>query len=241
MPWPPPLPPVEQSATARNTEGLLYLKLGERALAEESPSAAIRLLRRAVHLLPDLPHTHAALGAALAREGRDLPAARAALERSLELRPQNAWAHSQLGLLFELEGRPADALRKHRDAVRLDSTVTEYQERLGRAALENKLPKEALTAFEEVVARDSGSVVAVSNLADLYEGAAVAHKAEAMLRRLIDLAPAQWLPWERLARFYERQKRPADAEKARVEVRRLNPPTPVQRTDFRPLRAVGKP
>ena len=61
-----------------------------------------------------------------------------------------------------------------------------------------------------------------------------------MLERLARLAPGRWTVWARLGRVYERMNRTADAERARAEVRRLQPvPTPPERT-LRPLGPIRR-
>ena len=71
----------------------------------------------------------------------------------VEQRPEHVWAHYMLGLSAWKAGKPKTAERALRAALQLDPDRLRVRVNLARVLLDQDRPKEALAAFETVIAR----------------------------------------------------------------------------------------
>jgi thioredoxin-like negative regulator of GroEL len=172
---------------------------GARARLEAAHAAAPSLedvrLELAELLVSDgaEPERAAALLGGVAARGPRFHLAEAALE---EIRGDDAAAEAAYGRALAEQPDPDVRVRR---ALLLD--------RLGRA-------QEALAELELVRAERPGDAFAGLRRAELYEVARRLEEAEAELLALAEAQPERPQGWERLARFYERTGRPADARSA---------------------------
>ena len=111
---------------------------GHQALAEQyeqlrQPALAEKQYREALHLRPDLPNLHLALGKLLAAAG-NWPGAETEFRAELKLRPFNAETAWRAGSALLQQGKAAEALQALKEADRLESGMPETLFALGKAA-----------------------------------------------------------------------------------------------------------
>ena len=94
---------------------------------------AVRSLREAIRIQPELSEAHDMLGAELALDGK-FPEAQAEFEEVVRLQPNYAEGHLNLGIALARQGRFADAVTQFHDALRLEPQNRKAQEFL--AAIE---------------------------------------------------------------------------------------------------------
>ena len=125
-----------------------------------------RLLRRAIDLKPDNPHSHNALGYSLADRGLRLPEARALIQRALELAPGDPFITDSLGWVEFRLGNREEALRLLRQAYSARPD-TEIGTHLGEVLWALGQRDEARKVWREVKTRDQTNEVLRETLARL--------------------------------------------------------------------------
>ena len=158
---------VLSSATQRFTDDadLLY----EQAMMAEKldrPDDMERLLRRAIEIKPDNPHSHNALGYSLADRGQRLPEARALIQRALELAPGDPFITDSLGWVEFRMGNREEALRLLRQAYAARPDI-EIGAHLGEVLWALGQQDEARKVWREVKTRDQANEVLRETLARL--------------------------------------------------------------------------
>ena len=188
-------------ADARRTSGLA----GGRAARELGHlDAAARLLRGALAAAPADPDALALLGEVLCDLG-DWPAARDALERRLALPADDALrAHllALLGAALDGAGASDDALARYESARALDPSLdaahaglVDLLERGGRL----EAAVRALEAWAEGAPRGDEKAARLLRAAELEHRRDAPAAAEALLRRVVELAPTRGRGWQLLA------------------------------------------
>jgi len=127
---------------------------------------AIRFIRRAVVLEPQIPSFYCNLAEACRATG-DLPEAVANSQRALRLQPDNADAHNHLGLALQGLGKRDEAVASYKHALRLRPGFALAQNNLGSALRELKRTEEAEAAFREALRQNPNLSLAHSNLGQL--------------------------------------------------------------------------
>ena len=158
---------VLSSATLRFADDadLLY----EQAMMAEKLDRLVdmeRLLRRAIEIKPDNPHSHNALGYSLADRGLRLPEARALIQRALELAPGDPFITDSLGWVEFRMGNGAEALRLLRQAYAARPDI-EIGAHLGEVLWALGQRDEARKVWREVKTRDQANEVLRETLARL--------------------------------------------------------------------------
>jgi len=125
-----------------------------------------RLLRRAIDIKPDNPHSHNALGYSLADRGLRLPEARALIQRALELAPGDPFITDSLGWVEFRLGNREEALRLLRQAYAARSDI-EIGTHLGEVLWAAGQHDEARKVWREVKTRDQANEVLRETLARL--------------------------------------------------------------------------
>ena len=125
-----------------------------------------RLLRRAMALKPDNPHSHNALGYSLADRGLRLPEARALIQRALELAPGDPFITDSLGWVEFRMGNREEALRLLRQAYSARPDI-EIGTHLGEVLWALGQRDEARKVWREVKTRDQANEVLRETLARL--------------------------------------------------------------------------
>jgi len=125
-----------------------------------------RLLRRAIEIKPDNPHSHNALGYSLADRGLRLPEARALIVRALELSPGDPFITDSLGWVEFRMGNREEALRLLRQAYAARPDI-EIGTHLGEVLWAMGRHDEARKLWREVKIRDQANEVLRETLARL--------------------------------------------------------------------------
>lgn len=125
-----------------------------------------RLLRRAIEIKPDNPHSHNALGYSLADRGLRLPEARALIVRALELSPGDPFITDSLGWVEFRMGNREEALRLLRQAYAARPDI-EIGTHLGEVLWAMGRRDEARKLWREVKNRDQANEVLRETLARL--------------------------------------------------------------------------
>jgi tetratricopeptide (TPR) repeat protein len=127
---------------------------------------AVRLIRRAIALLPGSPTFYCNLAEACRAAG-ELPEAVANSKRALELQPDNADAHNHLGLASQGLGELDQAVGSYTAALRLRPGFALAHNNLGSVLRELKRTEEAEAAFREALHQNPSLAQAHSNLGQL--------------------------------------------------------------------------
>ena len=125
-----------------------------------------RLLRRAIELKPDNPHSHNALGYSLADRSLRLPEARALILRALELSPGDPFITDSLGWVEFRLGNFDEALRLLRQAYAARPDI-EIGTHLGEVLWAMGRQDDARKVWREVKTRDQANEVLRETLARL--------------------------------------------------------------------------
>ncbi|MFT7721519.1 MAG: tetratricopeptide repeat protein [Roseateles sp.] len=203
-----------QALAARPGDAGLRLHAATALAAAGRPAEALAQLREAVAAAPGRAEAWFALGQALHAD--DPPGAAAAYERVLALAPDHAEAACNLALLQPQRGEAvlgaalAAGVAGERRAALLGN--------LGGLRLAQDRFADAVAAYREALAEAPQSPPALGNLAQALKRQGALDEADALLGRLIALAPA--LPTARsdrlLLRAY-RQRRADEAPALRAE------------------------
>ena len=125
-----------------------------------------RLLRRAIEIKPDNPHSHNALGYSLADRGLRLPEAKVLIQRALELAPGDPFITDSLGWVEFRMGNREEALRLLRQAYAARPDI-EIGTHLGEVLWALGQRDDARKVWREVKTRDQANEVLRETLARL--------------------------------------------------------------------------
>lgn len=110
-------------------------------------------------------------------------------ETAIKIAPQFYQAHNELGILYKRAGRVDDAETEFIKAHELNRTNIEPLLNLTSLYIDENKPERAVNASEEAVKANSRSAPAFLNLGIALYKAAQLDKAEAALKRALELAP----------------------------------------------------
>lgn len=125
---------------------------------------AVACYERALALKPDYAEAHNNLGLAL-RQLHALPEALASFERAIAFNPGGAEAYNNLGLALQQMGQPAEAIPFYQHALSLNPNYPDPLQNIASALADTKDYPRSAAAFELVLARDPGNVVARTQMA----------------------------------------------------------------------------
>ena len=111
------------------------------------------------------------------------------LETAIQIAPTFYQAHNELGLVYREVGRVDDAEREFLQAHELNNTNVEPLLNLTSLYLDENKPERAVTTGEEAVKVNSHSASAFFNLGLALYKAALLDRAEAALKKALELAP----------------------------------------------------
>jgi Flp pilus assembly protein TadD len=129
------------------------------------------------------------------------------LRQAVELAPTFAEAHNQLGVAYRSEGRFQEAEREFWIAHELNSTGVQPLLNLTSLYLDENKPEDAVGAGEQAVKANSRSASAFLSLGVALYKASHLSRAEAALKRALDLAPKMATVRLMLANVYLKLRR----------------------------------
>ncbi len=165
--------------------------------------------------------THLYLGLVRVQQGQ-LDAAATEIKRALALDPADALAHASLGDVYLLQGQPDMAADAYRQAIRADDQSL-YHQQLATALARQGKTAEAITAYQEAVARDSRNVAAYTGLGDLLGQVNRLDEAAAAYRQALALAANAPATLAALAHVEYKRCELTDAVQAAEDAARLAP------------------
>jgi tetratricopeptide (TPR) repeat protein len=198
--------------------------LGHALQKQERFEEAEKQLRFGLSLKPNFPQLHEDLGSVLAQQGR-FDEAITSLEKAIQLDPTQALAHKKLGQALAMAGRGEDA----------DESFAEYfgkrpeEGEIARAAnlLKDGQVDEAIELFQAIVRKNPKNVNAMRFLAAAYfEGKERMDDAEALLRRVVEIAPDYVAGWITLGLVQVERAKMLDAIDSYRQATRLSPKNP---------------
>lgn len=157
--WPEAIAAYRQAITLSPTFAYAYLALGQALYQQNQPEAAIASYQEALRLNPELVWGHYALGQVLAQQDRTEEAI-AAFRRVIGFHTgmdtfgedvKENIAYSLLGDVRREQGNLAGAAAAYREAIAQYPPEGFTRIRLGQVLLEQSLPEEAITAFQDAL------------------------------------------------------------------------------------------
>lgn len=209
----------------------------EKKIASGDPAGALPLLEDAVARDP----LHAGAWLLLARTGEGLGApadvVRDRYARARALAPDDPAVHRLAASFAEGQGDKAAAREGYARALALKPDDVDALVRLGSLELESGDAKSAAQRFSAALAIDETSVAAQVGLAEAAERAGDLQTAEQANLALIQRFPEVSLYRSRLAAFYRRHGRDAEANRVEAELQKRDPK---DRRKLRELRSRKK-
>ncbi len=203
-----------------------HLRLLAHALQEQSRlSEAEEKLRFALSLRPNFPQLHEDLGSVLALQGR-YDEAISSLEKAVQLDPTQALAHRKLGQVLAIVGRGEDADESFGEFF--DKRPEDGQIAIGANLLKEGETDQAIDVFREVIRQNPKNVNAMRFLAITYwkEKKEKMDDAEALLRRVVEIAPDFAGGWINLAMVLVERNKFLDAIHSYQQATALEPGNP---------------
>jgi len=203
-----------------------HLRLLAHALQAQSRlNEAEEKLRFALSLKPNFPQLHEDLGSVLALQGR-YDEAISSLEKAVQLDPTQALAHRKLGQALAIVGRGEDADESFE--AFFDKRPEDGQVARAANLLKEGKIDEAIGAFREVIRQNPNNVNAMRFLAITYwkEKKEKMDDAEALLRRVVEIAPDFAGGWINLAMVLVDRNKFLDAIHSYKQATDLEPGNP---------------
>jgi tetratricopeptide (TPR) repeat protein len=185
---------------------------------------AEKQLRFGLSLKPNFPHLHEDLGSVLAQKGQ-LEEAISSLEKAIQLDPTQKLAHKKLGQALAMVGRGEDA----------DESFEQYFDKSpeggniarGASLLKEGRIDEAVEIFQSIIRENPKNVNAMRFLAMAhFEGNERMDDAEALLRRVVEIAPDFVAGWINLGMVLVERTKFVDAIESYKQATRLDPKMP---------------
>jgi len=210
----------------RNPGSVDHLRLLGSALGRQSRyGEAEQIIRRAISLKPELPHLHEDLGSVLALQERYAESV-PCFEQAIRLEPQLPLAHKKLGQALAALGRGREADESFeeffdRDPVRGKVALALDHLRAGRK-------DEAYDTLRAALRENPDNIDALRILAQLYwRDDKQLSDAEALLRRVTQLAPGHTMAWTMLGGILQEVNRHAEAMQCYQAATRIDPSSAV--------------
>ena len=202
-----------------------HMRMLAHALQKQSRlSEAEEQLRFALSLKPNFPQLHEDLGSVLALQGR-YDEAITHLEKAIQLDPTQALAHRKLGQALAIVGRGEDADESFEEFF--DKRPEDGQVAIGANHLKQGQTEEAIEVFREVIRINPNNVDAMRFLAITYwKEKERMDDAEALLRRVVEIAPDFAAGWINLAMVLVERSKFLDAINSYTQATVLEPGNP---------------
>ena len=198
--------------------------LGHALQKQERFEEAEKQLRFGISIKPNFPHLHEDLGSVLAQQGRYEEAV-TSLEKAVQLDPTQALAHKKLGQALAMAGRGEDADECFEDFF--DKRPEEGEVARAANLLRSGHPDEAIEIFQTLIRENPKNVNAMRFLAVAWlEGKEKMDDAEALLRRVVEIAPDYLAGWITLGLVQIERSRAVDAIDSYKQATRLSPKNP---------------
>lgn len=199
-----------------------HLRLLAHALQHQNRlQEAEKELRFAVSIKPNFPHLHEDLGAVLALQKR-YEEAIPSLEKAIQLDPTQALAHKKLAQALAMVGRGEDADESFEDYF--DKRPEEGELAKGANLIKQGQVDEGIKIFQAVLRDNPKSVNAMRFLAMAYfQEKERLDDAEALLRRVVEMAPDFVGAWVTLGMVQVERTRVIDAINSFKQAIRLEP------------------
>jgi predicted TPR repeat methyltransferase len=149
---------------------------------------ALKLIREAIEILPDVAEFHANLAGILESLGRGDEAV-AAYEKAIALKPDAADVHFKIGVLLQALGRADEALAAYARSIELKSDFAPAHNNLGTLYSSRGQLETAERWFRSALALDPNHAAAQSNLAGSLAMLGRMTEAAAAYRRSVVLSP----------------------------------------------------
>lgn len=198
--------------------------LGHALMKQERLEEAEKQLRFGISLKPNFPQLHEDLGSVLALQGRHDEAVES-LQKAVQLDPSQALAHKKLAQALALVGRGEDADESFQDYF--DKRPDHGEIARGANLMKDGAVDEAIEIFRGVLRNSPRNVDAMRFLAMAYwQDKERMDDAEALLRRVVEIAPDFALAWINLGMVLVERTKVMDAIHAYGEAARLEPKNP---------------
>jgi tetratricopeptide (TPR) repeat protein len=202
-----------------------HLRLLGHALQKQGRlEEAEKQLRFALSLKPNFPQLHEDLGSVLGLRGQ-YEEAIASLEKAVQLDPTQARAHKKLAQALAVVGRGEDADQSFEDYF--DKRPDDGKVAEGANLLKEGRSDEAIELFQSLIRENPKNVNALRFLAMAYfEAREKMDDAEALLRRVVEIAPDYAVGWLTLGMVLIERTKVLDAIEAYQQATRLEPQNP---------------
>ena len=191
-------------------------------LAAGSTDKSLTYIRQALEIEPGSPDARALLVRIDVRRG-DMEKAKEDLALLQKAYPDAPAVHN-LEALLQLGARQPDAARaSYAKALKLDTNDAEASEGLLHLDVASGHAKEATARLDARLATGQPTAGALILAARTYSSAGETAKAEAALRKAVEVDPAKLRAYAMLGQLYLSQKRLGEAEQSFREVIRRNP------------------
>jgi len=202
-----------------------HLRLLGHALQKQGRlEEAEKQLRFGLSLKPNFPQLHEDLGSVLALRG-EYEEAITSLEKAVQLDPTQATAHKKLAQALAIVGRGEDADQSFEDYF--DKRPEEGKVARGANLLKEGRSDEAIEIFQSLIRENPKNVNALRFLATAYfEARERMDDAEALLRRVVEIAPDFTVGWLTLGMVLIERTKVMDAIEAYLQATRLEPRNP---------------
>jgi tetratricopeptide (TPR) repeat protein len=198
-----------------------YRLLGHALQKQNRLQEAEKELRFGLSLKPNFPHLHEDLGGVLALQGR-YEEAIASLEHAVQLDPTLALAHRKLGQALAMVGRGEEADEHFQDYF--DKRPVDGDIAKAANLMKDGQVDEAIDQYRQILREHPDNVNAMRFLAMAYfQERERLDDAEALLRRVVEIAPEFVLGWTSLGTVLTERHKVMDAISAFQEAARLDP------------------
>jgi tetratricopeptide (TPR) repeat protein len=185
---------------------------------------AEKQLRFAISIRPNFPQLYEDLGSVLAMQKR-FDEAIPSFEQAIQLDPTQALAHKKLGQALAIVGRGEDADEAFEEYF--DKRPDDREIAAGATHLKEGRVDEAMEVFREVIRKHPNNVNAMRYLAVAYwTEKQKLDDAEALLRRVVEIAPDFAIAWMNLAMVQLERLRYLESIDSYLEATRLEPKNP---------------
>jgi tetratricopeptide (TPR) repeat protein len=198
--------------------------LGHALLKQGRLDEAEKQLRFALSLKPNFPQLHEDLGSVLGLQGQYEDAIDS-LEKAVNLDPTQATAHKKLAQALAIVGRGEDADQSYEDFF--DKRPEDGKVARGANLMKEGRTDEAIEIFQALIRENPKNVNAMRFLAVTYfESGERLDDAEALLRRVVEIAPDYTVGWLTLGMVLVERTKVVDAIEAYGQATVLEPKNP---------------
>lgn len=173
-------------AQPNNVDALHFLGLLSHQRGD--PVSAVKWIKQAIAILPQLPEAHCNLGLVF-EASRNPDEAVRYYQRAIALKPDYVEAHYNLGNVWKGQGKLGDAIESYRRTLALNPAFVLGHFNLGIALEESGKHEEAARCYRQAIALNPSFADAHYNLGILLAASGDHEEAAACFRRAIELSP----------------------------------------------------